>query len=351
MRDQSMKNRSFGPLQFKQTGPLKSVAIEKDYDLCLVTLSWEQRATFAFLSDGCQLNSAIALWFESTSDEIEGRKSAQFDSLRTKIGNVDELRLCEATEIDENFGKLKEFFEQKFKELGRPLKVILDISCLPKNYLLFLIGFGFSQDIFACFDCLYSAGKYDLMSSVNSSSDEAGRIHRALTSSGKWTSRQIPFLAAESTFPDTRDLTILMGGEIGMALPLVAKIEPSRLSVIFIDETAPGESENKLVEEMQAYHTLIGDYDADEVRIPLGDALSVAEHLENICSDSESECITLMVLGSKSHALAAGIVGLSCSNADVVCRVPKSYLTLDVHAAGGIFFYEIEDRFEPSNYL
>lgn len=338
-------------MQLKQAGPLSSVELRKDYDICLTALSWEQRATFAFLNEGCLIDSAVALWFESTSDEIEIRKSGQIDSLRIKIGSVDELRLYKATELDENFGKLKDFFEEKFRDVGRPLKILMDISCVPKNYLLFLIGFGFSQDIFACFDCIYSAGRYDLMSVGHSSSDEAGRIHRALTSSGKWTSRQIPFLAAENTFPNTRDLAVVMGGEIGMALPLVSKVEPNRLSLVFINETAPGEKENALDGEMQAYRALMSEYNADEIKIDLGDVVSVAAYLERVSCESKSDSVTLLVLGSKSHALAAGVVGLSYPHVDVVCRVPTSYLALDVQATGDLFFYEIEDRFEPSNYL
>lgn len=346
-----MRSECFGHLQFNQIGPVREVSVNKDYDLCLTTLSWEQRATFAFLSENCNIKEATALWFESTSDEIEDRKSGQISSLRTKLGAVDELRLSKATEIEENFGKIKSFLESAHAKVKRPLRVLIDISCLPKNYLLFMIGLGFSQDIFARFDCLYSAGKYDLMDFGHSSSDEAGRIHRALISSGKWTSRQIPFLSSESSFPDTRDLVVVMGGEIGLALPLVAKFEPQNLSLVFIAETAPGDSENTLDGEMRAYRCLKSEFEADEINIDLGDALSVAGKLESVCAASSSECVSLMVLGSKSHALAAGVVGLSEPKAEVVCRVPKSYLTLDVQATGDVFFYEIEDRFEPANYL
>lgn len=346
-----MTSSCFGPVQVKQVGPLKEVTLEKKYDLCLVTLSWEQRATFAFLTEGCKIDAATAFWFESTSSEIEERKSGQVGSLRTKIGEVDELHLSKATEVDENFQKLKQFFEEKFTEFGRPLKVLIDISCLPKNYLLFLIGLGFSQDLFACFDCIYSAGIYDLMNEGATTSDEAGRIHRALTSSGMWTSRQIPFLAAESAFPDSRDLVVTMGGEIGLALPLISKIEPTKLSLVFIEETAPGESANALDGEMQAYTSLLNDYEADVSRFSLGDVLGVAGRLEEICSQSESDCVSILVLGSKSHALSAALIGLSCPHSEVICRVPKNYLTLDVYASGDIFVFEIEDRFEPINYL
>jgi len=346
-----MKSNSFGPIQFGQSGPSKGVRLTKEYDLCLVTLSWEQRATFAFLKEGCRVTSATAIWFKSTSDEIEDRKSGQIGSLRTKIGKVDELRLGRATEVDENFSKLKEFFENKYQEIGRPLKVLLDISCLPKNYLLFLIGLGFSQGFVACLDCLYSSGKYDLMCDEQSSHDEAGRIHRALISSGKWTSRQIPFLAADSAFPDTRDLAVVMGGEIGMALPLISKIEPNKLSLAFIEESSPGKSKNNLHGEMQAYHSLIKDYEAEVVSVELGEALAVADHLENVCRESAAESVSILVLGSKSHALAAGVVGLSNPRAEVVCRIPQGYIALDVQATGDIFFYEVEDRFEPSNYI
>jgi hypothetical protein len=346
-----MRFDSFGPVRVSQSSSFGNVQIEKKYDLCLTTLSWEQRATYAFLSDPDSIIAAVAIWFESTSPEIEDRKSGQIGSLRTKIGTVDELRLSAAPEVEKNFKRLQLFIEGEHKRIGRPLKVLIDISCLPKNYLLFLIGLGFSQDIFACFDCLYSAGRYDLASEDKDTSDEAGRIHRALTSSGKWITKQIPFLSSESTFPETRDMVVSMGGEIGLAVPFVTKMEPTNLSLVFIEETKPSKACDILEGERLAYEALKMEPNASEVSFPLGDVLGVAKHFENVCTKSCCDCVTLIVLGSKSHALAAGIIGMSFDNAEVVCRVPTAYRSLDVQATGEIFFYQIEDRFEPLNYL
>lgn len=346
-----MSGDSFGPVRLCQSSSSGGVQLAKAYDLCITTLSWEQRATYAFISASGAINSVVAIWFRSVSPEADDRKSEQLISLRTRFGEVDELRLSAATEVEEDFLLLKSFIEERHNKIGRPIKVLIDISCLPKNYLLFLIGFGFSQDIFACFDCLYSAGKYDLGGDDEGASDEAGRIHRALTSSGKWMAKQIPFMSSENTFPDSRDLVVSMGGEIGLAVPFVAKMEPTKLSLVFIEETTPSKACVILEGERLAYEALIKDPGASEVSFPLGDALGVARHLEDVCNKSGCDCVTVMVLGSKSHALAAGLIGISFENAEVVCRVPNSYRLLDVQATGEIFFYQIEDRFEPSNYL
>lgn len=324
--------------------------ISKNYDLVLTTLSWERRAPHAFLSAPKMVPEVTVVWFESTSKEIEERKTAQFELLRGSFDSIGEFRLSKATEIEENFEAFRKFVEDRFSAAGRPLKVLIDISCLPKNYLLFLLGLGFVNDYFACFDCVYSAGNYDLVSEPDETADEAGRIHRALTSKGDWTSRQLPFFGGKDVFPKSRDLLVSMGGELGLAVPFVSKTEPSRLTLFFIEETAPSEERDMLESEKLAFRELMTEPSAESLNIGLNDALAVAQNAQTVVDGSDADCVSMMVLGAKSHALAFGVVALANDCVEVISRVPFSYNNLDVTPTGEIYFYELEDRFEPLNY-
>ena len=39
----------------------------------------------------------------------------------------------------------------------------MDITCIPKTYILYLLGLGFTEEVVARLDCLYAPGTYDLM--------------------------------------------------------------------------------------------------------------------------------------------------------------------------------------------
>lgn len=345
-----MNSECFGSVQLRQIKMPTGLEISKTYDLVLTTLSWEQRAPHAFVSAPRMAPEVTTVWFESTSKEIDRRKAEQFELLQSHFDTVDELRLSKATEIEQNFETFRKFVEDKYSTIGRPLKVLVDISCMPKNYLLFLLGLGFVNDYFACFDCVYSAGNYDLVSEPEESADEVGRIHRALTSKGDWTSRQLPFFGGRDVFPKSRDLLVSMGGELGLAVPFVTKTEPSKLTLVYIEETAPSEERDMLESEKLAFRELMAEPGVTSQNIGLNDVLSVAQYAQTIVDDSESDCVSMMVLGAKSHALAFGLVALANDRVEVISRVPLTYNNLDVGATGEIHFYEIEDRFEPLNY-
>jgi len=346
-----MNSECFGAVQLLQMTMPSGLEINKTYDIVLTTLSWEQRATHAFISAPRMAPAVTAVWFKSTSEEIDSRKEKQFELLQSNFDTVIALHLSKSTEIEQNFEAFRKFIEDKYAAVGRPLKVLIDISCIPKNYLLFLLGLGFVNDYFACFDCVYSAGNYDLISEPDEPVDEAGRIHRALISKGDWTSRQLPFFGGRDVFPKSRDLLVSMGGELGLAVPFLTKTEPSRLTLVYIEETAPSEERDMLESEKRAFRELMAEPLSASQNIGLNDALSVARYAQTVVNGSDSDCVSMMVLGAKSHALAFGVVALANDNVEVISRVPFGYNNLDVRPTGEIYFYGIEDRFEPLNYI
>lgn len=345
-----MINDCFGAVQLNQIKMVDGLTINKSYDVTFAVLSWEERALHAFLSTPSLAPKVTAIWFKSSKAEIEDRKVSQFESLKANFDAVEEFRLAPSTEIEDNFALFQKWIETKYSEVGRPLKILIDISCLPKNYLLFLLGLGFVNDYFACFDCVYSAGRYDLVSEPEETADEPGRIHRALISSGDWTPRQLPFFGGRDVFPTTKDLLVTVGGELGLTVPFVVKSEPRNLTLIFIQETAPSEETPMLESEKLAFRELMSEPGVVRADFGLNDAKSVANYCESVVNSSDADCVSMMALGSKSHALAVGLVGLASERVEVICRVPKNYNSLDVRPTGEIYLYEIEDRFEPLNY-
>lgn len=341
---------AIGTLTVRQTELTSSEPGLRQYDLVLAALSWEERAsaTLAYLERAAtEIN---LLKFQSISEEVEERKKSQFKRFESCAASVRLRELQRSTKAEENFASIESWIRDQYQRLGRPLKVLMDITCIPKNYILFIVGLAFTRDYFARCDCIYAAGLYDL-----THDDRSGELlatgPRSIVSVGEWRSQQVPYLSGENYLPSVRDLFVTLGGEIGLSLPFIERVEPKRLKAVFIDEAAPKDGRPMLDSERSALTALLSEPNVERVDISLGDVVATAKAAIEFCRAAEGGAVTAMAIGCKPHALALGIVALSEKNLEIICRTPTSYKAIDVKASGKIYLYEITDRFDPFSYI
>ncbi|ABE41170.1 hypothetical protein RPD_3951 [Rhodopseudomonas palustris BisB5] len=261
----------------------------------------------------------------------------------TLLPNHEVLRLNRSTDFEANSERLQTLLRDRFVRCGRPLRVLIDITCMPKSYIGFLCGLGFSNDYVCRIDCLYSEGVYAL-SGVG---DSGGP--RSIISEGEWTSLQIPYLEASNIFSSERDLIVTLGGEIGYSLPFIERYEPSRLSIIFIKDGIDVPS--LAGSELAAYRDLTSDPRLDRADIRIDDIVGVLAHVHAFCAADPARSVVGLAIGSKAQSLALALAALDLENLEVVCRVPSAYSSKDVSPTGRLFLYEVEDRFEPMAYF
>jgi hypothetical protein len=320
------------------------------YDHALVGVSWESRgASVAPILEKAQAPVTL-MRFRSREEAVDQRKDQQQKVIEAASASVAVLPLSYSTDAAENCARLEAWMREAYVAAGRPLRLLVDITCLPKTYLLFLLGLGFTRDYVACFDCHYAAGKYDLAAPANGGGYDIGGP-RELVSEGEWRSHQVPYLEASDFLPAERDLIVGLGGELGLSLPFIERFEPRRLGLIFISETAPTEHTAMLRSERSALDDMLREPNAQRVDIPLGNVVEVGKHAAEFAKFAKKGGVTGLAIGSKTHALGLGIAALASRNMEIVCRTPASYKPIDVHPTGRFFFYEIEDRFDPCSYL
>lgn len=341
---------AIGDVLFRQRTLVETIEINRSYDLVVAGLSWESRGTvgLAFLRDADV--PLVLLKFRSRSAEIEEAKLAQLDAYRSRFRNVEVKDMELSTSAQNNFIVLKSWWQDLYAEAGRPLSILLDMTCLPKTYTLFLLGLGFREELVARIDFLYTPGKYDLVSnSATTTPVLAGA--RSLLSEGEWHSRQIPYLEASEYIANDLDLLVTLGGELGLSLPFIERFEPRRLGLVFINESSPEKGTPMLASEGMAYEELLGAPNAARKDMPLCDAIGMARHALAFAEASSARGTTMMAIGAKPHALALGLAALADPRIEVVCRTPTSYRVVDVQASGTPMLYEIEDRFDPASYI
>ncbi|NJC40567.1 hypothetical protein GGQ87_000825 [Brevundimonas alba] len=338
-----------GTLSLQQSGPHTSIDLCRAYDLVLSALSWERRATSA-VSAIKELKSPLTLLkFASSSEEMEAAKAESLKTFQTLTGEISIVELQGSTQFQKNADRLVDLITERVTVVGRPIKILVDITCMPKAYSLFLMGMGFANGYISRIDCIYAEGAYSL---ADPNTDQSPNPDpRSIISDGEWASLQVPYFSADVAIPNSRDIIVAMGGEIGLSLPFIEKYEPVMLSLALITESIVQQPELLLPGERAALDDLLSEPNAVRINVPLCDVSALADHAVTFARSSGSEVVSAIALGSKPHALALGLAALSEPNLEIICRVPKRYKPLDVAPLGPIWLYEIEDRFEPSAYF
>ena len=341
---------AIGPLGVRQGTINSGWKPERKYDLFLSALSWETRGT-RFVEDfGNDLPPVCILRFASSNPDIGKAKETKLAAMQAhcQITGIIDLKI--STSLQENYKLIEALLRDRASEMKRPLRVLVDISCIPKAYVMFLVGAGFSRDYLAVMDCIYVAGTYD-HTHLDPPKIGAATGNRTLVSIGDWRPELIPYLTAADLIPARRDLLVTLGGELGMARSFMDRIEPERTMLVFIDEDAPGPDRQMVPSEEIAFKHLVEDSRSEKHSLSLGNVIGVAEQAISFIRDSSCSGVSGMALGAKSHALALAIASLSESRLEIISRVPASYKGLDVLPSGPIHLFELTDRFEPCSYI
>jgi hypothetical protein len=337
-----------GRLMLKQWPPCTEHQLEIAYDIALFPVSWEPR-TCAVLSSISNLSSEVYfLLFDSVNAEAELRKKTMVQKMSEicSFGNLLELR--RSTNFRANLKIFTQFLREKVDKTRRPIRVLLDMTCIPKSYMLFLLAWGFESGVVSRLDFFYSEGDY----SITDLPDEhtLSAIGREIVSEGAWESIQIPYLSSENVMPNRRDVFASLGGEVGLSVPFIEKYEPSRLGLGFISEGIIKDPSKLIHSEKVALESILKEPNISQYDFALLDVLGVVQTVQSFCRDSKADAVTGLALGSKTHALALGIAGLGTRNLDIICRIPQNYRQIEVMPTGIVSRYTLWDRFEPEAY-
>lgn len=320
------------------------------YDLLITIVSWEERANHALhLLEG-QPKATAFFRFDSSAEQTNGQKDIVEAELRGLLPSAECLYLLPSTETKKNFERIQKFLLGKRQEVKRPLRIAVNMSCLPKAYLLFLLGIFFKSDIAMEADFLYSPGIYDLVGEKAVEGPSAPGP-RGLLSIGEWKSQQLPFFTGQRVFASEQDLIVTVGGELGMMVPFLERSEPRNIFLLFITESAPHPDRPMHKLERLAYDDLMIEPNVSTKEVDLVDAIGVAKYALSAAEQSSSVNLVGVAIGSKSHALGLGIAALVHDELEIICRIPAGYAPLNVRPRGDCLMYRVADRFEPLRYI
>ncbi|MHB9144330.1 MAG: hypothetical protein ACYC5Y_03225 [Symbiobacteriia bacterium] len=312
---------------------------QNEFDVGLCVSSWEQRCT-AMTAGHMTFDRAGLIVFEQ-APEHEGGPGAgvvpKYDAILRKFleehsqNGITEVR-GDVKDLRGVFGKIAQFIRSTREEKGRPLRLFMDITTCPKYYFLGVLGLCVREALCDRITFHYAEAQY---------TSEEGDGQYVFTR-GPWETVTVPFFAG-SEEGDYRFYLPSLGFEGSLALRLISKYEPDRVSLLMPDPGFTTEYTTKAWENNRALREQYCIPDEQIVRAHAADAMEAWKNLGSPQLYRPSETISLLCLGTKPHALALGLKALTNPEIQVLYNVPRRFAPVDHRYNGTSWLYSLQD--------
>lgn len=308
-------------------------------DALLLVSSWEHRCTEICGAQTGSFETAAVVRFTETG--ISGRR-ADHDAKLICHAKDNAAQYVEFTSlsVQDFFGwrdTIADFIVATKSRLQRPIDLVVDMTCLPKYYLLLILGFSVKAGAVRSITYFYAEGRY-----APADANTVLSTDHAFTQ-GEWSSFPVPYLEGELN-PDRKTRIIAsIGFETFHARKFIRAYEAERHILITPNPGFTAEYEERSDEEAHALASNL-EVPADGIiRAPAGGvAATSSAAIEVLDADCRFNDVGLC-LGTKPQALGVGIAAQLRPHLTLVCRIPGAYIETDTPALGKSWTYIIDD--------
>lgn len=308
-------------------------------DALLLVSSWERRCTEVCAANVDSFETAAVVRFGETGET--GRR-AEHDAIllehaRTHAGTLVDLPSLSVYDFFGWRDALADFIIATKVRLKRPIDLVVDMTCLPKYYLLLTLGFALKAGVVRSITFFYAEGQYAPAGAKVALAKDHSFTH------GEWTSFPVPYLEGELN-PDRKVRVIAsVGFETFQARKFIRSYEAERHILVTPN---PGFTVEYEVRSDAEAHALASNLDvaAEEmIRAPAGGVVATSAEVMTVLDADDRFNDIGLCLGTKPQALGMGIAAQLRPRFTLVCRVPSTYVEADTPALGKSWIYMIED--------
>jgi hypothetical protein len=308
-------------------------------DALLLVSSWERRCTEICAAQTGSFETAAVVRF--TEAGLSGRRVDHDGQLvcHAKDNAAHYIELASLS-VQDFFGwrdTITNFIIATKSRLQRPIDLVVDMTCLPKYYLLMILGFSVKAGAVRSITYFYAEGKY-----APAEANTVLSTDHAFTQ-GDWSSFPVPYLEGELN-PDRKIRIIAsIGFETFQARKFIRAYEAERHVLITPSPGFTAQYEERSEEEAHALASNLDVPAEDILRTPAGGVIATSSAaLAVLDADARFNDVGLC-LGTKPHALGIGIAAQLRSQFTLVCRVPTTYVETDTPPLGKSWVYVIDD--------
>lgn len=327
-----------GHVEVRQTCRI-SERIEVGGDLLVLTSSWERRCLEVGRVRHDRYAAAAVVTF--AEEGTSGRRAEHDAELARLAANhaesVTDLGQHSVSDVESWRNSLAEFVAGTRIALGRPLDIVVDVSCLPKYYMLTLMGYCMSSGSVRSMRLLYAEGRY-----APSDGNTSLAPDHAFTE-GAWRSLPVPYLEGRLS-PDKKvEVVASIGFETFQARKLIRVYEAERHRLVTPYPGFSPEYGDQSEKEAKALATNLDLDEREVLRCPAGDAAAAADIVVDLLDRCGRFKEVGLCLGTKPHAIGFGVAALIRPDFTLVCRMPDRYVETETPATGVMWSYELRD--------
>lgn len=315
-------------------GSIDELRFHRPHDLIVAGASWDSRSVLLAEVEGLAASHSLQINYEDTgaSGRAPANEARIADSLCGTVANQrHELRI-DSFDLYTSWKVVREHVLGVSASVGRPVDVILDLTSIPRNISLGLLGFGLRSGV------VRSIGFFYAGATGYHNQDETGRYP---FTRGFWTPWSVVGLGGISRPRSRNHLLVSVGFEGARTRRLVDTLEPDRVSVLFAEPGSSPAAERRAREEN---HELVEAYlvpERAQLTAPLGSALDARTTALGSASaqpvdDVFPEETSFLLCGPKLHSLGLAIASLELDSGDVYYVQPEAHSEVDSIAVGAV---------------
>jgi len=309
-----------------------------EYDIVIMTSSWDRRSICMTASTGLKSKHAIYLFFENRDTQgLRDQHDKVIGAYLEKVSRSNASLITGRSEdVEEMWAKIFRKIIEIHRQIVRPLNILLDLSACPRYYALAVLGNCIRRGLAAKITFFYSEGTYQAFTK------ETEVIEFSFTK-GRWQTVPIPSLEGSCDPEKDKYFLVSVGFEGNKTMRVLHREDPDRISLLFPD---PGtKPEYVSIAEVQN-RNIVDEFNipADQVvRVHAGDAIGAWKGLTEANLERSTENIHYLCCGTKPHALGLGLRALSLGNPTVYYNVPESHPVTNVYPSGLYWSFIIKD--------
>jgi len=316
------------------------------------------------------LHSDVLLTFagwEKRCTEIINSKISSDDSLIYRFGGIESLSIKEdnaeiisnwskgggtmvscvvgppSVEVNDNFKKIEEILELKYRQFRRPFSLTVDISSCPKSLIAHVIAFSFSKKVISDLHLFYAHTDYGSKSKVLG--DPSNTVYQF--TDGDWSAVQIPYLEGLYKPSLPRKLIVLIGAESNPTENFLKLYQPDRTALIVPLPGVSTEINDSVKAITKSIQRRMEIPDSQISQVAPYDAVSALRACKGILGDATQHDISFACIGTKPHCIGAALICHVEQDFTIICRSPKRYRHSPGLPTGVASLYSIKDLSNP----
>lgn len=313
--------------------------LDCEFDMLIVVSSWEERVRSVLSSPNLRaLASVLVLYDEVDPDGLRLLNDGMLELFLRRRSKFTTILRRSAVDLAGTWNGLLTSVVTCCKDLGRPIRILLDATTCQRYHILALIAKGFELGLVRHLSLFYASGEYP---------DKSEEMELVF-GDGTWRSIPVPGLEGEYGPGRRLGYYVSVGFEGYKTLRAVARADPDRVVILFPD---PGTKPGYAIRTEEANARLIEEYAVDPeaiVRAQADDAISAWQAMATAnLENTREENMVFLLNGTKPHSIAMGLRAIALRNPAVLYSVPEAYHVVDIRATGTFWRYDIQSLTIP----